>query len=822
MEQYKGLTDHEARISRKEHGANVRSKGMPAGVRIFFGVITEPMLLLLVVACICYFVLGSTQEGLIMAGAILFVSGISIFQQYRSEHALRELGRLTAHPVKVIRNGITTTIPSEELVVDDIMIVSEGEQVNADGLILQMNDLSVDESVLTGESLPVDNKSANDLLFAGSTVVNGMVTARVSKVGDATRLGAMGTLMEQTARGKTPLEKQVSSFVSMMAFFGGTAFLLVWLMNYLESRDVIESLMHGLTLAMAVLPEEIPVALATFMALGAYRLARRQVLARHPQTVEALGAATVICLDKTGTITENRMEVSGMYLHDGAMQWNEEVGQPTERFQYLMQVALLASEKNPFDPMEKAIINGYRSWYGNEPVSSMIKEYPLSGRPPMMTHVHQMHDGHRIIAVKGALEAVLPLCKMNAEEHRTINAIMERFALMGHRVLAVAEGTTNIENLPDVQQEIPLRLIGLVSLSDPPKREMVNVIAGFYASGIEVKMITGDHPHTAMSIASKIGLKNSEHCITGDEVMQMDDEKLKLLATDTTVFARIMPEAKLRIIEILKSMGGVVAMTGDGVNDAPALKAADIGVSMGKHGSEVARQASSLVLLDDDLGAMVKAIRLGRTIYNNLKRAISYIIAIHIPLISVVTLPLLLGWEFANIFSPVHIIFLELIMGPTCSIVFENEPAGQDVMDRAPRKKAESLFTWRELGGSILRGAVITAGLLTTIYLMTTNGFAEDQIRTVVFVGLVLSNILLTFTGRSETESVFTTIRYRNFLVPLMAAITLALLYFVWYWKPAAAVFGFAAPDVFYWWIGGTVAFASVLWIEVFKWIRRL
>ncbi|MFN5223359.1 MAG: cation-translocating P-type ATPase [Bacteroidota bacterium] len=819
--EFTGLTDEQIHESRRLHGGNVRSKGMPAGVRIFFGVLTEPMLLLLVVACVCYFILGSAQEGLIMAGAILFVSGISIFQQYRSEHALRELGRLTAHPVKVIRNGIQTTIPSEELVCGDVMIISEGEQVNADGIIVSMNDLSVDESVLTGESLPVENKNVNDLMFAGSTVVNGMVTACVSKVGDATRLGGMGILMEQTTRGKTPLEKQVSHFVRIMAFFGGAAFLLVWLMNFLESRDVIDSLMHGLTLAMAVLPEEIPVALATFMALGAYRLARKQVLARHPQTVEALGAATVICLDKTGTITENRMEVSGLYLHEGAMRWTAGEDVAMLPFQHLMHVALWASEQNPFDPMEKAIVNGYRLWYGLEPASQMVREYPLSGKPPMMTHVHQLQDGQMIIAVKGALEAIIPKCSLNEGEREAISKIMEEFARMGHRVLAVAEGDMSVNTLPESQQDIPLRLIGLVSLSDPPKRDISQVISGFYNSGIEVKMVTGDHPHTAMSIANKIGLRMADRSLTGDEVMVMDDASLQQAIAKTTVFARIMPEAKLRIIEILKSMGGVVAMTGDGVNDAPALKAADIGVSMGKHGSEVARQASSLVLLDDDLGAMVKAIRLGRTIYNNLKRAISYIIAIHIPLISVVTLPLLFGWEFANIFSPVHIIFLELIMGPTCSIVFENEPAGHDVMDKAPRRKAESLFTWRELGGSILKGLIIAASMLTTIHLMTSNGFGEDQIRTVVFVGLVLSNILLTFTSRSETESVFKTIRYRNILMPLMALITLALLLFVWYWKPAAQIFGFVQPDSFYWMCGVAIASASVVFIEAFKWIRR-
>ncbi|MFM7078783.1 MAG: cation-translocating P-type ATPase [Bacteroidota bacterium] len=771
-----GLNSEQVRESRKRFGANIRSKGVPASVRIFLGVISEPMLLLLVVACVSYFILGSPQEGYIMAGAILFVAGISIFQQYRSEHALRELGRLTAHPVKVIRNGTIETIPSADLVCGDVMIIAEGEKINADAIIIELNDLSVDESILTGESLPVEDKPIGALLYAGSTVVKGMVTAQVEKVGDATRLGGMGILMEQTVRGKTPLEKQVAGFVRTMAFFGATAFAFVWLMNYLDSGDVLKSLMHGLTLAMAVLPEEIPVALATFMALGAYRMAKKNVLARHPQTVEALGSATVICLDKTGTITENRMETSGLFDFQNVSTWTAGNDNPAGSFKYLLQLATMACEVEPFDPMEKAIRTSYEKWYGTLPVTKLIREYPLSGRPPMMTHVHRLPDGTCTIAVKGAVEAVLPKCDLNASEKAQVMQTMERFAWMGHRVLAVAEGLCQVDELPESQHDIPFKFIGLVSLSDPPKQGMNEVIDGFYKSGIDVKIITGDHPHTAISIAAQIGLKDHERYETGDAISQMDDHLLDQKVTSTSIFARITPETKLRIIESLKRNGAVVAMTGDGVNDAPALKAADIGVSMGKHGSEVARQASSLVLLDDDLGSMVKAIRIGRTIYNNLKRAISYIIAIHIPLISVVTLPLLFGWEFANIFSPVHIIFLELIMGPTCSIVFENEPPGHDIMNRSPRKKSESLFTWKELGGSILKGLAITSVLLLLLFLMMTNGYPENETRTVVFIALVISNILLTFTGRSDTESILKTIRYKNHLIPIMAAATLALL----------------------------------------------
>lgn len=820
---FSGLNDDQVRTSRTLHGSNQRTKGTPPAIRIFVGVLTEPMLLLLVVSCITYFLLGSVEEGYFMAGAILFVAGISIFQQYRSEHALKELGRLTALPVKVLRNGQWTTVPSAELVVDDVMQVSEGEQVNADGQIIKLNDLSIDESILSGESLPVDDKQAADIIWAGTTVVKGMAMAQITHVGDATRLGGMGLMMEETKRGKTPLERQVGSFVRTMAFFGITAFSLVWLMHYLESRNVLESLMHGLTLAMAVLPEEIPVALASFMALGAFRLVRKQVLARHPQTVEALGAATVICLDKTGTITENKMVVSGLYFFEKDCCWKDGESSGTDKsdFHQLLHIALLSSEHDPFDPMEKAILLKYREWFGTEPATTMVSEYPLSGHPPMMTHVHKSTDGVMVIAAKGAVETLLPLCRLGHDDEAKVLSQVKDFASNGQRVLAIAIGQPIGSVLPATQQEIPFRLLGLLSLSDPPKKQTAAVIQGFYQSGIDVKMITGDHPETALYIARSIGMTPHDRVLSGKEVMAMDAQALSDAVGRHNIFARIMPEAKLRIIEALRSRGEVVAMTGDGVNDAPALKAADIGVSMGHHGSEVARQASSLVLLNDQLGSMIAAIELGRTIYDNLKRAISYIIAIHIPLISIVTIPLLVGWKFGDLFTPVHIIFLELIMGPTCSIVFENEPARKDIMTRPPRKKKESLFTWQELGESVLRGLVITAALLTLMYFMHHSGYGETTIRTVVFTALVLSNILLTFSGRSEHESMLTTIRYRNILVPLMGGVTLLLMAILIYLEPAAALFKFEKAQLWHWLLSAAVAAVAVLWMEIYKHLRK-
>ncbi len=783
-------------------------------------IIKEPMVILLLTAAAFYFVMGQYTEGIIMAGAILLVAGMSAYQQKRSESALRALNKLTQQQITVLRNGRQQQIDKDELVVDDLMMVNEGQLVSADGEITELNDFSVDESILTGESLAVEKQNPGEMIYSGTTVTSGMAWARVTAVGKHTRAGELGTLMDETIKGKTPLQKQVSNFVKLMAFFGIAAFVVVWLINFLMSGNVLDSLMHGLTLAMAVLPEEIPVALSTFMALGAYKMIKQHILAKHPQTVESLGAATVICLDKTGTITINQMHVDSLYDFKADVVIDNNMPDMTGSASWLVYVAMLACEEDPFDPMETAIHKKFQEKNEFPAGINKIKEYPISGAHPMMTHIYRTASGENIIATKGAPEGIIQRSNLNSGEINKIHAVLKKFASKGYRVLAVARGIETNGTLPRLQQDFEFEFLGLVALNDPPRKNIPSVIKSFYDAGIEVKMITGDYPETASAIAEQVGIKNSASVVHGDAIVKMSDAQLMDAAGKNPVFARVKPKEKLRIINALKNAGHVVAMTGDGVNDGPALKAANIGIAMGKRGSEVARIAASLVLVTDDLSKMTVAIEYGRNIYSNLKKAIQYIISIHIPLISMVTLPVILGWKFPNIFSPVHVIFLELIMGPTCSIVYENEPMNRKLMLEPPRKPNDALFTWRELAGSLVQGVAIVAGLMALMYLLIQQGGSETYVRTMIFTTLVLANILLTLTGRSVHEPLFKTIFYRNYLVPVIITITLLLLALSLTITPVMHVFEFnalSASDIINCFL---VAVVSVSWIDLVKIIR--
>ena len=814
---YKGLSAEEVLISRKQKGENILKEYRRKRWVIFFEVLKEPMMILLVVACSIYFITGEIREGIVMLLAITVVAGISVFQQIRSEHAVKALQKLSQSLVTVIRDGNKRLIASEELVVDDLMIVSEGQPVSADAVVLESNDLTVDESILTGESFPVIKSDENNKLFSGTTVTSGLAYARVTGVGRSTRLGKLGIAMEAIRKEKTPLEKQINLFVKRMALFGFIAFMAVSIYNYFESRDVLHGLMHGLTLAMAALPEEIPVALTTFMALGAYRMIRHQVVVKQPQTVEALGAATVICVDKTGTITENKMEVVEIYNHQVKSIFSSREGFREISTQQLLLIAMLASEAQPFDPMEKAIHAAFDKSGALKENYRLIKEYPLSRSHPIMTHIYKNEKGRCVIACKGAPEGIVSNSDLSKEEQQQVLQLLRPLAGKGNRVLAVATADYEGEEFPVEQTSFHWKFLGFVALSDPPKRNISAVIETFYKAGIDVKMITGDFPETACSIAGQIKMKNPEKFITGQEISVMSDEELIHAVSGTNIFARTVPELKLRIINALKKRGEVVAMTGDGVNDGPALKAATIGIAMGNKGSEVARQAASLVLVNDDLAGMVKAVELGRKIYSNLKKAIQYIISIHIPLLSIVTLPLILGWKYPNIFTPIHVIFLELVMGPTCSIVYENEPMEKNLMNQNPRKLNANFFTWKELSMSTLQGLVITCGLLFVLYFAIQSAMDENSARAMVFTTLVFSNVLLTLTGRSIKHTVLTTIRYKNNLIPLVILATLLMLALSLYYAPAQFIFGFTPVSIKHLFICFTTAVISVLWIELYK-----
>jgi Ca2+-transporting ATPase len=773
-----GLTDEQVLQSRGLHGSNALELEED---RVFLTtlreVVTEPMFILLAVACAIYFITGKTQEGIIMAVSICLVAGISLFQEYRSRNAIRALNKLSATKAVVMRNGIATTILAEDIVVDDLLIVEEGNLIAADGLIVEARDFSVNESVLTGESFGVfksaDNKSS---CYKGTLVVSGKATVRVVAIGAKTMFGKIGMSVKEITVVKTPLQLQIRAFVRNMVWIGAIAFLIVVGFNYFHSHNLVNSFLQGLTLAMSILPEEIPVAFSAFQAIGAFRLLKNQIIVKQPQYVETLGAATVICADKTGTLTQNKMQID--HVFDWATRTSIAVAENGAIPLELIEYAMWSSETEPFDPMEKAI----HALYGRIAPEDLrgrfqqVHEYPISGTPPKMTHLFSNGSGTTIIAAKGGQEGILRQSHLTVADMKTVEEQALAYAKQGYRVLGVGKGIWTGEAWPKAQEEFNYAFLGLIAFQDPPKENMKDTIRTFHDAGISVKMITGDYPETAIAIADQVGLDHNHEVLTGKEVLHMDIPSLQRRIGDVSIFARMFPEAKLKVINALRENGEVVAMTGDGVNDAPALKAAHIGIAMGQRGSEVAKGAASLIIADDDLSHMTEAVALGRKIYDNLKKAIRYIVSIHIPIILIVAVPLLLGWAYPNLFSPVHVIFLELIMGPTCSIIYENEPMEPGTMLRPPRKIESTFLSFRQLSISMLQGFVIAAGCLGLGYLAMREGRDEKTVRSLVFITLLFCNILLTLVNRSFTESIFRTIRYKNRLIPLISGINLAFI----------------------------------------------
>lgn len=818
-----GLSTDQVIASRLQNGTNsIEMQEDRVLWHVLKGVVTEPMFLLLITACTIYFLVGDFQEGFIMLGAILIVTGISIFQEYRSRNAVGALKKLSAPNAQVMRNGAPCNIATEEIVVGDILLLEEGEITPADGLILSANDLSLNESILTGESFPVFKTAGTNSVYKGTLVTSGSATIEVTAVGNKTMFGKIGLSLQEISIIQTPLQKQIRVFVKYMIWFGLAAFLLVFAYNYYDSRSLVHALMHGLTLAMSVIPEEIPVAFSTFMALGAYRLLKNKIIVKQPQYVETLGSATVICADKTGTLTQNKMSIA--FVYDAAQNTSIASVAGATLPAALVEYAMWASETTPFDPMEKAIHQLYKEQVTTDerPNYKQIHEYPIGGKPPMMTHIFKNEAGDIIIAAKGAPEGILRQSNLSVAALKHIEEQALAYAKKGYRVLGVGKGKWAEKKWPVAQEEFNFEFLGLLAFYDPPKESIAQTISTFNGAGIAVKMITGDYAETALAIADQVSLNHNRSVLTGKEVLQLSNEELQVKVKEVNIYARMFPEAKLKVIEALKDAGEIVAMTGDGVNDGPALKAAHIGIAMGERGSEVAKAAAALILTDDDLGHMTDAVALGRKIYDNLKKAIQYIVSIHIPIILIVTLPLLLLWKFTEFFSPVHIIFLELIMGPTCSIIYENEPMEPGTMLRPPRKQASTFLSGRQLAISIIQGLVITAGCLGLGYYYMQDGQGETAVRSIIFITLLFSNIFLTLVNRSFRYTMFTTLRYRNNLIIYINLVSLAFVALFLYLPYVQNLFSLQS-------LPGPVILTCVLtalvatcWVEILKFIRNI
>lgn len=713
----------------------------------------EPMFLLLLGAGAIYLAMGNAHEAVILLGFVVIIMVVTILQERRTENALEALRDLSSPRALVIRNGVPTRIAGREVVRDDILILVEGDRVPADGVVLQAHELAADESFLTGESVAVTKFANDSQVFAGTLVVRGQGLIRVTAIGGGTELGRIGKSLQSIAIESSPLRDEIGLLTKRLALIGIGLCLILALLYWTLRGSWLDGLLAGITLAMGILPQEFPVIMIVFLALGARRIASQRVLTRRLNAIETLGETTVLCVDKTGTLTQNRMTVTALSVAGQLLETAKLAGSELpEVYHELLEFAVLASEIDPHDPMELAFHGFAREYLANtEHLHSdwaLAREYELSPELLAMSHLWRNDSGKLdVVATKGAPEAIADLCHLPEEARQRMGRQAELMADRGLRVLGVAKAKYSVnKDWPDIQHDFDFEFIGLVGLADPLRAEVAGAVAECHRAGIRIVMITGDHPRTARAIATDAGIDSST-LLTGDELAAMDAATLAQRIASVNVFARVTPQQKLTIVEALKANGEVVAMTGDGVNDAPALKAAHIGIAMGKRGTDVAREAASLVLLEDDFTAIVAAIRLGRRIFANLRQALVYTLAVHIPIIGLSILPLFFGLPL--FLTPIHIAFLELIIDPACSIVFEAEEGSPHLMQQSPRSPAESLISVPQFALSLAQGTLVTLASGATYWWSLSNNAMAEEARTLAFIVLVTANAALIFPSRS-------------------------------------------------------------------------
>jgi Ca2+-transporting ATPase len=769
LETIQGLSTTQATERLAREGYNE----LPAGrTRTFWrgllDVAREPMTALLIGCGVIYFALGDRSEAGMLLGFVLLIVGITLYQERKTERAIEALRELASPRALVIRDGRQQRIAGRDVVRDDVLVLNEGDRVAADGVVLSTSHCTIDESLLTGESVAVAKTEWNDAMapgrpggedlpfvYAGTLVVRGAAVVRVTAIGQHTEMGKIGRVLGITTTEKTRLQQETKRLVWKLALVAGALSVVVVLVYGVTRHDWLQGVLAGLTLAMAILPNEFPVVVTVFLALGAWRLSRSRVLTRRIPAVEALGSVTVLCVDKTGTLTQNKMTVSRLSVDGFAFDVERlERESLPEDFHTAIEYAVLASRRDPFDPMEVAFKRlAEDQLAGTEhlhPDWVLVREYPLTRDLLAVVQVWRTTTGELEVACKGAPEAVAQLCKLREVDSWWIDSA-RAMAADGLRVLAIARGKLLAgPGVPEDPRALLLAFVGLVGLADPVRPTVRSAIAKCHAAGIRVVMISGDYPETAQNVARQVGL-DGDAVITGVELAELGDVALRERMRSVTVFARIMPEQKLRIVEALKASGEIVAMTGDGVNDAPALKAAHIGIAMGGRGTDVAREASQLVLLDDDFASLELAVRTGRRIYDNLQKALAYILAIHLPILGLTVVPILAGWPL--VLMPIHIAFLHLVIDPACSIVFEAEPEEPDVMRRPPRAITARLFGKQLVVVSLSLGLSVTAILLGAFAIAYYGGSSEAEARAITFSILILANLALIFTGRSWKAS---------------------------------------------------------------------
>ncbi len=834
--EHSGLTSEQARSRLALDGPN----GLPASQRrgllkLLVEIVTEPMFLLLLACGALYLVLGDPHEALMLLGFVFVIVAITFFQQRRSERALDALQDLSSPQALVMRDGKPVRIDSRELVVEDIVMLAEGDRVPADLRLMATSSLSVNESLLTGESMPVQKEvladdgadHSSDLKFrqffalSGTLVTQGTATGQVIATGERSTLGKIGQSLGGIKNLQTPLQLEIRSVVKRVALVGlGLAVILSVTHWYLLGNGL-EGLLAGITLAMAILPEELPVVLTLFLGLGAWRLSREKVLAKSIPAIELLGATTVLCVDKTGTLTENKMVVrklwSGSVLYDTLPMGDATLPEPPHD---VLEFAILASHRRAFDPMEAAILTaGARFLTGTEHLHTdwtLVEDYPLSSDMLAMSRVWQSpNQKQRMIAAKGAPEAIADLCHLDPTQADQIASEVAAMAGQGLRVLGVARALFDAKELPENQHDFVFEFLGLVALEDPVRADVPRAIGECYAAGIRVIMMTGDHPATAISVAKQAGLRVDSAPVMGAELSALSASDLDALVAKSQVFCRVQPDQKLRLVQALRARGEIVAMTGDGVNDAPALKAAHIGVAMGARGTDVAREAAALVLLNDDFSSLVTAIRYGRRVFANLRKAMVFVLAVHIPIVGLSMLPVLLGWPM--LLMPVHILFLQLIIDPACSIVFEAEPLDADAMTVPPRSVDARLFD----AGVLTRGLWQGSGLLLLLLVLFGGaralGGSDESARALTFAVLVVSSLGLIYVNRSWGCASGLDANRANPYFLWMVGVSVAVLAIILSVPVVSRLFAFALPTPTLVALGLGVALVSTLWFEGVK-----
>ncbi len=814
LKRFVGLTREEVINSKEKYGVNKleEKKKQPLILKIL-SIFKEPMFLLLIIAASIYFIVGEYRDGIIMLIFVLAICLIEYIQETKTDKALEELNKLSALNVKVIREGKEKVISSEEVVVGDIVLLEEGDSVPADGKLLYTQSLGVNESSLTGESLVVyknckedkDNHFKLNMCYSGTNVTNGLGVIEIVSVGKNTEFGRIGESLKEIEKERTPLEKQINKLVFICTIISFIVFLLTIVINYINhpelvfSKRIIEAILAGVTIAMATIPEEIPVVLTVFLAMGAWDLTKKKTITRNMKTIETLGAVNVLCTDKTGTLTENKMKVQDIYEYSDTF----------------LETSYLSCPLVAYDPMEIAIKEYCKLKNDINYGEKITKEYAFTPETKMTGQVWD----NKLLCVKGAYESVLPLCNLDKKKYEEIKKKIDAYSNEGFRVLAVARNNS-LKNIPNSLFEAKLTFEGLITLYDPPRFGVKTSLSECYSAGVRVIMITGDNGETAKGIAKKINLANYDEVITGNELENMSDEELFEKAKTVNIFARVYPNHKMRIVNALQKDNKIVAMTGDGVNDAPALKKANVGIAMGKRGTNVAKESADLILLDDNFNTIVKAIENGRTIYHNIRKAISYVIAIHIPIallslfVPVFKLPTLL--------LPIHVMLLELLIDPTSSIVFQRIKPSSDIMQEKPRNINEAILNVKNAISSISQGLLIFLVVFITYFLLIHNNIDTNLSITVAYAILVLSIMLITYQLRGNDFTLKAFVKSFKDKVSLIVNLDVIIGLTMFVYVPFFNIVANTMPLELKWWllIIGLVLLA-ILPFDIFKVVNK-